>query len=73
MRSYLLEEKAIRLIDDSDDEEEPTASEEIIGDSKKKKKKLNDQIGLEDNYKSPPIALLCKVRFETQTRKDIEF
>ncbi len=73
MRSYLLQEKTIRIIDDSDGEDD-TADPAMIepAQGKKKQKKLNEE-NLEVNYNRPPISLLCRVRFETQTRKDVEF
>ena len=66
VRSYTLEEKMIRYVADSD-EDEFTADKET--EERKKSKKTS--LLLEE--KKTPIALICKVRFETQTRKDIEF
>lgn len=69
VRSYLLEEKAIRYLDDSE-EEDTTADPASVPEERKKGKKNNNQVEVEE--KKPPIALICKVKFETQTRKDVE-
>jgi hypothetical protein len=58
-----MEEKAIRYLDDSD-EDESAFTAESVPEEKKKSKKGNKELQLVDE-KKPPIALICKVRFET--------